>query len=474
MTARIGRVLAAAILLGASATAARAQDGIIGINFLRSNGATSIGAGDTAGYIPQSNWNNAGTTGDPQIGGLAQVLSPVAGSLVDGNGAPVAGLNVQWASATTWSANDGNILTPDHALMSGYIDNNGTFPTTFVRVTGVPYEHYAIVTYTGSDGNGRTGTVAVAGHGAVAYSTNSNPFPGYVDLPPNQNVALFEGLSGSTALVMNHRGSNNGGLHGMQIIELPGPPPPTPATPAVLGAYYSFDNAADLMQDSTGLNNGALQGNAAQDAGRFGAGSLALDSVGDWGEVAAPTVDIKPTDSLAVSVWVNRTDADASEVVSLGDHYGLRINGNGTVHFFQDVAVTGSGWAGLTTNVNVPTEVIPADGSWHHIVAQKTSDHLEVWIDGNFAHGAGAVLYETRPIDYAELGTALFIGRHGNGGTTLDFGGRIDELRIFSGTLTETEIQNLFTSNVVPEPSTWVLAATALLVVAPRLRRRRA
>jgi hypothetical protein len=227
------------------------------------------------------------------------------------------------------------------------------------------------------------------------------------------------------------------------------------------------------MADSRGMNNGAIQGAATQGAGRFGAGSLALDSDADWGDVAAPTLDVKPTGPMAISVWVNRTDAEASEVVSLGDHYGLRINANGTVHFFQDVAVTGSAWAGLTTLSTISTEVIAADSQWHHIVAQKTSDHLEIWIDGVFAHGAGSVLYETRPVDYAELGTSLFVGRHGNGGTTLDFGGRIDELRIFNGNLTEAEIQNLMAANVVPEPSTWALAATALMLVLPRLRRRR-
>lgn len=470
MTARLSRVSAALILLVAGATALPAQDGTIGINFLRSNGATSIAPTDVAGYIPQANWNNAGTTADPQIGGLAQILSPSSGTIVDGTGAAVAGLNVQWAAATTWSAN--NAGTPDGNLMSGYIDNNGTFPTTFVRVTGVPYAHYAVIAYMGSDGNGRTQTVAVAGQPPVAYSTNTAPFPGYVE---NSNVALFEGLSGDSFLLMNHRGSNNGGLHGVQIVEIPGPPPPPPAqTPATLGAYYSFDNAVNVMQDSVGPNNGTLQGAATQGVGRFGAGSLALDSDFDWGEVSAPTDDIKPTGPIAVSVWVSRTDAAASEVVSLGDHYGLRINANGTVHFFQDVNPSGNAWAGLTTHASVPTEVIPADGSWHHIVAQKTSDHLEVWIDGVFAHGAGAVLYETRPIDYAQLGTALFVGHHGNGGTTLDFGGRIDELRIFNGNLTPTEIQNLYSNNVVPEPSTCALAAMALGLIAFRVRRRRA
>lgn len=268
-------------------------------------------------------------------------------------------------------------------------------------------------------------------------------------------------------MVLNHRGSNNGGLHGLQIIEVAGPPVADP--PPSLAAYYSFDNAANVMQDSQGLNNGNPIGNAAQGAGRFGAGSLALDSAGDWGQVDVPTAEIKPTANLAISVWVNRTDAAAGEVVSLGDHYGLRVNANGTLHFFED---NGGGWTGMTTGA-VAGEMIPSDGTWHHIVAQKSNNHFEVWVDGVMARTAGSVRYETAPIDYDGLGTALFVGKHGNGSSDLDFGGRIDELRIFNGLLNDAEIQSLYTQNAVPEPSTCVLAGMAIVLVAARRFRRR-
>jgi hypothetical protein len=257
-------------------------------------------------------------------------------------------------------------------------------------------------------------------------------------------------------------------LHGLQIIEVAGPP--VARTPPTLAAYYSFDNAANVMQDSQGLNNGNLIGNAAQGAGRFGAGSLALDSAGDWGQVDVPTAEIKPTANLAISVWVNRTDAAAGEVVSLGDHYGLRVNANGTLHFFED---NGASWVGMTTG-NVAGETIPGDGTWHHIVAQKSNNHFEVWVDGVMARTAGSVLYETTPIDYNGLGSAFFVGKHGNGSSDLDFGGRIDELRIFNGLLNDTEIQNLYTQNAVAEPSTCVLAGMALVLIAARRFRRRA
>ncbi|RIK75640.1 MAG: hypothetical protein DCC68_20850 [Planctomycetota bacterium] len=475
MTARLSRVSAALILLVAGATALPAQDGMIGFNFLRSNGATSLGAGDVAGYIPQANWNNVSAVGSTALGTNVRITSPVAGAIVDATGTSLAGVNVQFASATTWSAN--NSGTPDNALMSGYIDNNGSQQTTYVRLTGIPYDHYAVIAYMGSDGNGRTGTIAVPGYPAlnVNYTTNTQPFTGYLE---GSNVAILEGFTDSELLLFNHRGNNNTGLHAMQIVELTGPsslPPPVQKGPAVLGAYYSFDDPSSLMADSRNLNNGTVQGAATQGAGRFGAGSLQLANLGavndQFGQVAAPTVDVKPTDTLAVSVWVSRGEAADHEVVSLGDHYGLRITAAGGIHFFEDVTAVGDAWSGSTTG-----NLIPSDGTWHHIVAQKalTGDYFEVWVDGQlYERGAGVLHYEPRPVDYTGLGSNLVVGKHGVG-ASLGFAGQIDELRIFSGVLTPDQIQSLYTNNVVPEPSTWALAATALGFIAMRVRRRRA
>ena len=116
--------------------------------------------------------------------------------------------------------------------------------------------------------------------------------------------------------------------------------------------------------------------------------------------------------------------------------------------------------------------MIANDGLWHHIVAQKTPNSMEVYIDGVAARGINAAIYETRPIDYAGLGnTSLFVGRHGNGSTGIDFRGMVDELRIFEGVLSYDEVQNLYRNNAVPEPSSFVLAGLAALGLIPTARR---
>ena len=184
-----------------------------------------------------------------------------------------------------------------------------------------------------------------------------------------------------------------------------------------------------------------------------------------------------------MSAWVmsNEPVNGAAEFVSLGDHYGLRKNGNNSLHFFQDTNPTGNTWVGLTTNSTMPTESIASDLQWHHIVAQKTPTHLEIYVDGVLASGSlltgsESIMPIATPIDYAGLGANLFFGRHGNGGTGNDFAGLLDEIRIFEGNLTQQQISNLRNFNsLVPEPSSFALAGIAgVVAVASVVRRRRA
>jgi len=471
----------------------------VGVNFRRNTGQHPVAPVDSVGFVPQLNWNN--TTG-ANFGGLPVIASPVAGSLVDHTGAIVPGLNMQYYANGTWSANNGDGLpgAGDADLMAGYLDDTGTFGMTRVDVTGVPYSHYDVIAYLGSDGNGRTGIVSVLNHAAVGFSTNSATFTGYVanaltpGTPPNagnSNVVRFTGLSNPSFILTNMRGSNNVGLHGIQIVQMPGPAPAAPAAPPAFElGHWAFEGN---VNDSSGFDNhGTAVGGAGFGAGRFGQ-AISLSGTGQYAQISSANANfafLKPTQTLAVSAWVksNELPANASntgEIVSLGDHYGLRVQANAAgaqsgLHFFQDTNPTGNTWVGLNTNNTIASESLAHDQQWHHIVAQKTLTHLEVYVDGVLASGSlltgsESIMPIVTPIDYAGLGTELLFGRHGNGGTGNDFAGLIDEVRIFEGNLTIAEINNLRNFNsLVPEPSSFVLGGLAgVFAVAGVVRRRR-
>lgn len=469
--------LAAALAAVGSSATALAD---IGINVRRGAGQHPIDAADAAGLVPQLNWNN---NSGASAGTNAQIAGPVAGQVVDHNGVPIASLSLAWYGNGTWSAPNGDGLpgAGDADLMAGYLDDTGTFGMTRVDVSGIPYAHYDVIAYLGSDGNGRTGEVALLNYGITRFTTNSSPFPGYVANPPagfpvsagNSNAVRFSGISGSSFILTNRRISNNVGLHGLQIVEMPGPAPPAPVIPAAFEVgHWAFEGNA---LDSSGLDNhGAEVGGAGYAAGRFGQ-ALSLSGGGQYVQVSGDSLinpnfaGLQPPQYLAVSAWVKSAEPanDAGEILSLGDHYGLRVNGNRSLHFFQDINPSGNSWLGLTTASAMPSESITNDGNWHHIVAQKTGTHLEVYVDGvlalgSLATGSESLMPTQDLIDYAQLGTDLFFGRHGNGSTTLDFNGMIDEVRIFQGQLTPQEVNNLMQFNsLVPEPATGLLAVLA-------------
>ncbi|BBO17991.1 conserved hypothetical protein [Candidatus Brocadia pituitae] len=116
----------------------------------------------------------------------------------------------------------------------------------------------------------------------------------------------------------------------------------------------------------------------------------------------------------------------------MGDSYAMRVRTNGNIQFFY---YTGTVWRGIiTTGVNV------RDGVWHHIVGQKSSTALQIYVDGV----SRASTPTTGTIAYT-LGTGLSVGRHGNGETIYDFVGAIDDVRIYNRALSAQEVSNLYT-----------------------------
>ena len=128
-------------------------------------------------------------------------------------------------------------------LVGGYADAtiSGIEAFTF----GASYDLYV---YFGSDGNGRTGKIALQDGETYSYSTFSQQgggFPGsYLrtedtgDGNPNANYALFEGLEGDSQKIEIIRGSNNSGIHGIQIVSV-----------------QVFDDDNDGLPDNWEINN---------------------------------------------------------------------------------------------------------------------------------------------------------------------------------------------------------------------------
>jgi len=234
-------LLAAAIAAGLGLAAADADAASIGVNF--SGGQTNaqnvapLASSDLTGAVQQMNWNNAGGDGTTGNGTNAQVQSPVAGVLVNSNGAATTAA-ISWTSTNSWSIAN-SVRTPAEAeLLNGYLDNTNAATPTTITMTGIPYARYDVYAYVGSDGNARTGHVSITNPiiptSTFYFSTNSNNNPPtFVQATATDlasataaTYAKFTSVTGSTFTLTNTRDAANVGLHAIQIVDTTPVPEP--------------------------------------------------------------------------------------------------------------------------------------------------------------------------------------------------------------------------------------------------------
>jgi hypothetical protein len=141
--------------------------------------------------------------------------------------------------------------------------------------------------------------------------------------------------------------------------------------------------------------------------------------------------------NVTLAGWANLGAADTggAELISLGDYFAIRLNqtSTSTRAFFYD----GATWPSVTVNQGY------AGAGWHHFAAVFNDDGnvCKLFVDGVEV----ASVATTVSIPYGALGTKTMIGAHGNGSATMDFNGRVDDLRVYNRALCPTEIQALST-----------------------------
>jgi hypothetical protein len=129
--------------------------------------------------------------------------------------------------------------------------------------------------------------------------------------------------------------------------------------------------------------------------------------------------------TLTLSAWVRSDKTTGQDIVSLGDAALIR---------FDDANLTTAGCYHNDSVVNDLTYAIVGSGrflaktGWHYLAFSiDAAAHVQtLYIDGV----PGAVAHYVNPINYAGLGTDTYIGVHGNGKTTFNFVGQIDEVCI--------------------------------------------
>ncbi len=199
-----------------------------------------------------------------------------------------------------------------------------------------------------------------------------------------------------------------------------------------LRAWLTFDSPGTLGLDSSpaALNAATVTGAITHNDATRG-DVLELDGIDDQAEI--PGLISSPLD-ITIMAWVKvESGAINQEVISLGDHVGLRVEGGagaGVTGFFY----TGSGYLTLTSGVLI------GGSGWRHVayvIDHAANTHI-VYVDGAVVASSPGIA----PIEYSGLGQSTMIGRHGFlASNWLD--GLIDHVRIFNRALSLTAMRTL-------------------------------
>ncbi|HMS83318.1 MAG TPA: DUF4347 domain-containing protein, partial [Nitrospira sp.] len=199
---------------------------------------------------------------------------------------------------------------------------------------------------------------------------------------------------------------------------------------ANLQARYTFEgNANDVAPDTA--QNGTLTNGASIVTDGTRGQVLSLDGVDDYVQITG--LFGNPTD-VTLAAWVNLTapDTNGASVISLGDSVSFRVDD--ASQYLVGFVYDGSGWQ------EVRTSAVVAGTGWRHVAFSfSDSGNLgTVYLDGT-AIGTATI---TASINYT-LNPNSFIGKHGNGNTTFDFNGTIDDARVYNRALSAAEVATL-------------------------------
>jgi hypothetical protein len=212
----------------------------IGINFTgggnTSSPAVAMLAGDSAGVVPQINFNNF-------AGGSA------SGVALNDNTGVANGATLTFTSGGTYSSIGGAAIAPaggDEKLNTGFVYGNGSF-----TVANIPYATYDVYAYMLNDASGRveTTTLTAGGPSQTFYGSAANPSDsGHVDQNAGTQYSYVQSTSTDSAsptsggdyvrfagltagsFTFTSAATGNGYINGIQVVQTP-----EPGTAAIVG-----------------------------------------------------------------------------------------------------------------------------------------------------------------------------------------------------------------------------------------------
>ena len=198
--------------------------------------------------------------------------------------------------------------------------------------------------------------------------------------------------------------------------------------PPGLVAAYSFNqgSGATALDASGNGNNGTISGATWTSQGRYGS-ALSFDGV--TALVRASNVTLGG--AFTIMAWVyNPTNTAYETIVTVGTNRDLYLR-SGVITFYD----------GSTER---PFGSAISRKRWHHVAVVSDGSTLSVYLDG-------APSGTPQAASFGAITGTLQVGAWTLGSVNYDFfGGRIDEVRVYSRALTQAEVQSDMTTPVAP------------------------
>jgi hypothetical protein len=233
--------------------------------------------------------------------------------------------------------------------------------------------------------------------------------------------------------------TNVSGVTGGQVFVLP-------TTPESLVGYWTMDESSDgTTYDYSGnRNNGTLTnmnttGNATsgwQASCKYG-GCLRFDGVNDYVDSGNSTSLNFGTNNFTIAVWAKADGGITGRGI-------LNKGGWGSIGYGIQEAYSPANryYFVVRDSTGYKPVALPlyATWGWTHIVCIKTTNHLEVWINGSYnTEYNGAIGSLSNPTKNFEIGRSS---------DPYYFNGTVDEVMVFNRALTPGEIASLYETGV--------------------------
>jgi Concanavalin A-like lectin/glucanases superfamily len=217
------------------------------------------------------------------------------------------------------------------------------------------------------------------------------------------------------------------------------------ANETALVAYWAFDEDAGIRAlDTSGHgHDGLLNAGAYRAKGLFG-NAIVFDR--DAGGKVAAKIPGFGTSDVTMTAWVKSTD-NVSQESSL---YGSGFDNAYLFLFFnKGYPYVGAQTESAYWDTSAVTKPFVGDDNWHHLalVRDRGRSEMRVFVDGVLESIAGPAWKDAGPDATDSFGnpgieSEFFVGSMG-ANPILEFGGTIDEVRVYARALADSEVAAL-------------------------------